>query len=262
MFLNQASVDGYRLDLSSLTSDEWSRVQLLYVCSPGNPSGRVLTLAEWNALFELADRHDFIIASDECYSEIYFDESRPPLGVLEASRLLGRRNYSRIVAFTSLSKRSNVPGLRSGAVAGDRVLLEQFLRYRTYHGSAMSPLVQEASLAAWQDEEHVRENRTLYRQKFDELVPMLAPVIDAPQPDAGFYLWAKVPAAWRGDDEAFTRDLVAAANITVLPGRYLAREAHGINPGEGFVRIALVATPDECREAARRIINLHVSTAS
>jgi len=254
IFLNQTPENRFRLDLDSLSSAEWSRVQLLYVCSPGNPTGRVLDLDGWRALFGQADRYGFVIASDECYSEIYFDEATPPLGILGAARTLGRSDYRGLVAFTSLSKRSNVPGLRSGAVAGDASILKQFLRYRTYHGCAMSPAVQEASIAAWEDEAHVRDNRVLYREKFDALVPLLSPVLDAPRPEAGFYLWARVPAAWHRDDERFTRDLVERANVTVLPGRYLARDAHGSNPGAGHVRIALVAPLAECVEAARRII--------
>jgi N-succinyldiaminopimelate aminotransferase len=254
VFLNQTPANGYRLDLDSLSPAEWERVQLLYVCSPGNPTGRVLGLAEWQVLFDHADRYGYVIASDECYSEIYFDEATPPVGILEAARALGRTDYRRLVAFTSLSKRSNVPGLRSGAVAGDATILKPFLRYRTYHGCAMSPPVQEASIAAWDDEAHVRDNRALYRQKFAAVLPMLAPVLDAPKPEAAFYLWAGVPPAWNGDDERFARDLVARVNVTVLPGRYLARDAHGENPGAGRVRIALVATTAECVEAARRII--------
>jgi N-succinyldiaminopimelate aminotransferase len=254
VFLNQTAESGFALDLTSLAEETWARVQLLYVCSPGNPTGRVHTLEEWQALFELADRHGFTIASDECYSEIYFDEDAPPLGALEAAHQLGRDDYRRIVVFSSLSKRSNVPGLRSGAVAGDAAILKQFLRYRTYHGSAMSPAVQETSIAAWSDEAHVRDNRALYRQKFQTLVPMLGTVLAVQQPDAGFYLWAGVPPAWEGDDERFARDLVAGTNVTVLPGRYLARDAHGVNPGEGRVRIALVASVDECVEAAHRIV--------
>lgn len=255
VFINQTPGNGFALDLEALPPAAWSRVQLLYVCSPGNPSGRVLSIDDWKTLFAYADRHGFVIASDECYSEIYPDEGRPPLGGLEAAAALGRTDYRGLVVFSSLSKRSNVPGMRSGAVAGDAAVLGQFLRYRTYHGSAMNPAIQEASIAAWGDEAHVVENRTLYRRKFDTLVPMLAPVMGVETPEAGFYLWAGVPAQWGTDDERFARDLVAATNVTVLPGRYLAREAHGVNPGEGRVRIALVATYDECVEAAQRIVD-------
>jgi N-succinyldiaminopimelate aminotransferase len=262
IFLNQVQDDDFALNLESLTAAEWDRVQLLYVCSPGNPSGRVLDLHDWAAIFELADRHDFIVASDECYSEIYFDEARPPIGVLQAAAALGRSGYRRLVAFSSLSKRSNVPGLRSGAVAGDATLLKQFLRYRTYHGCAMGPAVQEASIAAWSDEAHVRVNRELYSQKFATVVPMLRPVLDAIAPQAGFYLWPRVPEAWAEDDERFTQDLLHLANVSVLPGRYLARSAHGINPGSGRVRIALVATAAECSEAAARIVNVCTRSAA
>jgi N-succinyldiaminopimelate aminotransferase len=254
VFLNQTEDNRFELNLDSLTADEWSRVQLVYVCSPGNPSGHVLTLADWKRLFDHADRYGCVIASDECYSEIYFDEAEPPFGALEAAHALGRSDYRRLVVFTSLSKRSNVPGLRSGAVAGDAALLKQFLLYRTYHGSAMSPAVQEASLAAWSDESHVRDNRVLYREKFDTLVPMLAPALHVSRPQAGFYFWTRVPERWGNDDERFTRDLLEGTNITVLPGRYLAREAHGVNPGAGHVRIALVAPFADCVEAARRIL--------
>ena len=264
VFLNQDAGNGYALSLDALSPDDWARVQLLYVCSPGNPSGRVLTLDEWRALFDRADRYGFVIASDECYSEIYLDEAAPPVGALEAAHALGRDDYRGLVVFTSLSKRSNVPGLRSGAVAGDAQLLQSFLRYRTYHGCAMSLSVQEASIAAWSDEAHVRENRALYREKFDAVVPMLTPHVAAVRPEAGFYLWMPVPTSWDhrtrptwdGDDERFARDLVARANVSVLPGRYLAREAHGVNPGAGRIRVALVATLDECVEAARRIVSL------
>ncbi len=255
VFLNQTAENGFALDLDSVPAHEWARVQLLYVCSPGNPSGRVLTLAEWRTLFEYADRYGFVIASDECYSEIYFDEATPPIGALGAAHMLGREDYRRIVVFASLSKRSNVPGLRSGAVAGDAAILRQFLRYRTYHGCAMSPAVQEASQAAWSDEAHVHENRALYQRKFEVLLPMLAPVLSAKKPEAGFYLWARIPERWESDDEQFARDLAAGTNVTVLPGRYLARAAHGINPGAGRVRVALVASVDECVEAARRIVS-------
>ena len=250
-FLNQTAANGFDLDLDSLSEDQWRRTQLVYVCTPGNPTGRVLDLDGWRALFERADRYGFVIASDECYSEIYFDEQAPPLGGLEAAHRLGRDGFRNLVVFTSLSKRSNVPGLRSGGVAGDAALLKPFLLYRTYHGSAMSPSVQHASMAAWSDEAHVRENRARYREKFAAVVPILEPVLQARCPDAGFYLWARVPG---DDDEAFTRNLFAATNVTVLPGRYLAREAHGSNPGSGYVRIALVPGLDECLDAAHRIV--------
>ena len=234
----------------------WARTQLLYVCSPGNPTGAVMPLGEWESLFELSDRHGFVIASDECYSEIYFRDE-PPLGSLQAARLLGRDDFRNLVAFTSLSKRSNVPGLRSGFVAGDARLLKAFLLYRTYHGSAMSPVVQRASIAAWNDEAHVEANRALYRAKFAAVTPLLAEVLDVALPDAAFYLWAGIPRALqdRGvDDIAFARGLLAQYNVQVLPGSLLAREMHGRNPGAGRIRMALVAPVDDCIEAARRIV--------
>jgi N-succinyldiaminopimelate aminotransferase len=257
-FLNQTADRGFALDLDSLTDDEWRRTQLLYVCSPGNPTGRVLTLDEWQKLFERADRYGFVIASDECYSEIYPDDQSPPLGGLEAAWRLGRTGFRGLVVFTSLSKRSNVPGLRSGAVAGDAALLRRFLLYRTYHGSAMGLAVQHASVAAWNDEAHVLENRGRYREKFSAVLPILQPAMQAQQPDGGFYVWAGVPhveggKSMLGDDETFARDLFAATHVTVLPGQYLARQAHGVNPGLGHVRIALVPDIGECIEAATRI---------
>jgi N-succinyldiaminopimelate aminotransferase len=249
-FLNQLASTGFELDFASLPESVWEAAQLVYVCSPGNPTGRVVTLDEWAALFELSDRHQFVIASDECYSDIYDDRGAAPIGALEAASRLGRDDYRRILAFVSLSKRSNAPGLRSGAVAGDAALLAEFLRYRTYHGSAMSLAVQHASIAAWDDEAHVRDNRARYREKFDAVIPLLEPALRITRPDAGFYLWAGVPG---GDDEAFARDLFASTHVTVLPGSYLAREAHGVNPGRGFVRIALVPELADCVDAARRI---------
>ena len=228
----------------------WARTQLLYVCSPGNPTGAVMPLDEWRRLFELSERHGFTIASDECYSEIYFRDE-PPLGALQAAQALGRGDFKRLIVFTSLSKRSNVPGMRSGFVAGDAALLKQFLLYRTYHGSAMSGVVQAASIAAWNDEAHVVANRTLYRTKFAQVAPLLAPVLQVQLPDAGFYLWAGIE---NGDDIAFARGLLAQYNVAVLPGSLLAREAHGVNPGSGRIRMALVAGVDECVEAAQRIV--------
>jgi N-succinyldiaminopimelate aminotransferase len=244
----------FAADWSAIDDATWARTQLLYVCSPGNPTGAVVPLEEWRRLFELSDRHGLVIASDECYSEIWF-QGGPPLGSLEAARALGREGYPRLIAFTSLSKRSNVPGLRSGFVAGDAQLLKSFLLYRTYHGSAMSPIVQEASVAAWSDEAHVEANRALYRQKFEAVTPRLAGAMDVRLPDAGFYLWAGVPAAvCDGDDTRFARELLAQYNVTVLPGSYLAREVAGHNPGANRVRMALVAETEECLEAARRIV--------
>jgi len=259
IFLNQTADHGFGLDLDSVSADEWRRTQMMYVCSPGNPTGRVLTLDDWRALFERSDRYGFVIASDECYSEIYGNEDAPPLGGLEAAHRLGRDDFRNLLVFTSLSKRSNAPGLRSGGVAGDARLLRPFLLYRTYHGCAMSLATQHASIAAWGDEAHVRENRKKYREKFAAIVPILEPVMHVRHPDAGFYLWAGVPpgpdqGGGCGDDVAFTRELFAATHVTVLPGRYLGREAHGVNPGCGYVRMALVPEIGDCVEAARRIV--------
>jgi len=243
----------FAVDWDSVPEAVWQRTQLLFVCSPGNPTGAVMPLDEWDKLFALSDRHGFVIASDECYSEIYFRDE-PPLGGLEAAARLGRTDYRNLMAFTSLSKRSNVPGLRSGFVAGDAKLIKAFLLYRTYHGSAMGPAVQAASIAAWNDETHVVDNRALYRQKFAEVTPLLAGVMDVALPDAGFYLWAKVPERLGLDDAAFAQALLAQYNVTVLPGSYLAREADGVNPGAQRVRMALVAETGECVEAAQRIV--------
>ncbi|MGE5169022.1 MAG: succinyldiaminopimelate transaminase [Rudaea sp.] len=231
-------------------ADVWGRTQLLYVCSPDNPTGRVMPLAEWRALFELSDRHGFVIASDECYSEIHFDEAQPPLGALGAAQALGRAGYPRLAVFGSLSKRSNAPGLRSGYVAGDAALIGAFLQYRTYHGSAMSGAVASASIAAWGDEAHVVQNRAEYAAKFARLAPLLATALPCDMPDAAFYLWPRTP----GDDAAFARRLLAEENVTVLPGSYLAREARGVNPGAGRVRIALVPDLAQCTEAIERIV--------
>ncbi len=244
----------FAVDWDSVPADTWARTQLLFVCSPGNPTGAVMPLSEWQKLFELSDRHGFIIASDECYSEIYFRDE-PPLGGLEAAKKLGRDDFRNLVSFTSLSKRSNVPGLRSGFVAGDAAILKQFLLYRTYHGSAMSPVVQAASIAAWNDEAHVVENRVLYRKKFAQVTPILAGVLDVALPDASFYLWARVPEALGLSDTGFARELLAQYNVTVLPGSYLAREVGGVNPGAQRIRMALVADAAECVEAALRIVN-------
>ena len=257
----------FAIDWDSVPQAVWSRTQLLFVCSPGNPTGAVMPLDEWKKLFELSDRHGFVIASDECYSEIYFREEAP-LGGLDAAARLGRRDFRNMVSFTSLSKRSNVPGLRSGFVAGDAGLIRQFLLYRTYHGSAMSPVVQAASIAAWGDERHVVENRALYRAKFAEVTPLLAQVLDVRLPDAGFYLWAglkgKAAAGAPESDPEFARELLAQYNVTVLPGSYLARGGANhatsdrggldINPGRGRIRMALVAGTPECVEAALRIV--------
>ncbi|MCT9073679.1 succinyldiaminopimelate transaminase [Cupriavidus gilardii] len=252
VFANSDPSRNFAPAFDRIADDVWPRVQLVYVCSPGNPTGAVLSLEDWRQLFALSDRHGFVIASDECYSEIYFDEGKAPLGALEAAHRLGR-GFERLVMFSSLSKRSNVPGLRSGFVAGDAALLGRFLLYRTYHGGAMNPAVQSASVAAWNDEAHVRENRTAYVAKFAEVTPMLAEVLDVALPDAGFYLWADVSRTGLSDTE-FAARLYAEQHLTVLPGSYLAREADGINPGANRVRMALVATPEECREGAERIV--------
>ncbi len=248
-FVAATTANGFKPDFAAVPAAVWERCQLLFVCSPGNPTGAVLSNDEFRVLIELADKHDFVIASDECYSEIYFDEAAPPPGILEACRAMGRHDYARCVAFHSLSKRSNLPGLRSGFVAGDAQVLAKFLQYRTYHGCAMSLPVQEASIAAWNDEAHVRANRDLYRAKFRTAVDTLAPVMDVAMPDAGFYLWAKTPLA----DDTFARELFVREHVTVLPGSYLSRVVDGVNPGAGRVRMALVASVDEAAEAAQRI---------
>ena len=262
--VDQSPANGLRCDWGTVPEEVWARTQLVFVCSPGNPTGAVMPLAEWRQLFDLCDRHGFVIAADECYSEIYPDEANPPLGGLSASAQLGRRRHERLVVFSSLSKRSSVPGMRSGFVAGDAALLAAFLKYRTYHGSAMSPAVQAASVAAWEDERHVVENRRLYREKFDAVVPLLAPV-PVQRPEGGFYLWLAVPD---GDDCRFTWRLHHELNTMVVPGSYLGRGATGIpgdnppgagpgiNPGAGYVRIALVEDLEACVEGAGRIRRL------
>ncbi len=241
---------GFAQDWAGVPADVWSRTQLLYVCSPDNPTGRVLTQDDWRTLFALSDRYGFVIASDECYSEIYFDEARAPLGALGAAKALGRDGFARLAVFGSLSKRSNAPGLRSGYVAGDAALLKAFLLYRTYHGSAMSGMVAAASTAAWNDEAHVRANRAEYAAKFFALQPQLASVLPCAMPEAAFYLWAQTPI----DDAEFARRLLAEENVAVLPGSYVAREAGGINPGRRRVRLALVADREECAEAIARVV--------
>ena len=248
-FVASDAARNFAPDWDSVPESVWARTQLLFVCSPGNPTGAVMPLSEWAKLFELSDRFGFVIASDECYSEIYFREE-PPLGGMEAAFKLGRTDFKNLISFTSLSKRSNVPGMRSGFVAGDAALIKPFLLYRTYHGSAMSPVVQAASMAAWGDEAHVIDNRAQYRRKFEQVTPLLSEVLDVSLPDAGFYLWAKV----KGDDAEFARELLSLYNVTVLPGSYLAREAQGSNPGAGRIRMALVAETAECVEAPQRII--------
>ena len=251
-FVNSDPARNFAPDFSQVPQEVWERVQLLFVCSPGNPTGAVLTLEDWKELFALSDRYGFVIASDECYSEIYFKQE-PPLGGLEAARKLGR-DYRNLIAFSSLSKRSNVPGMRSGFVAGDAAILKKFLLYRTYHGGAMSPVIQAASVEAWKDETHVQDNIAKYVTKFSQVTPLLQEVLDVALPDAAFYLWAKVDKLVAISDTEFARRLYAEYNVTVLPGSYLAREAHGVNPGAGRIHMALVAEVEECLEAAQRIV--------
>ncbi len=254
-FVNSDPARKFAADWAAVPDAVWEKTQLVYVCSPGNPTGAVMPLDEWRYLFDLSERHGFVIASDECYSEIYFRDDAP-LGSLEAAQRLGRHGFKNLIALTSLSKRSNVPGMRSGFVAGDAHLLAQFLLYRTYHGSAMSPTVQQASIAAWNDEAHVAGNREQYRRKFGEVTPMLAQALDVALPDASFYLWAGIPqTVMNGDDIAFSLALLAQYNVAVLPGSLLARTAHGFNPGAGRIRLALVAEASECLEAAQRIVS-------
>ena len=248
-YLNTTAESNYALNLGQLPDSVWARTQLAYVCSPGNPTGTVMTLEDWRQLFELSDRYGFVIASDECYSEIYFEEGRAPLGGLEAAHSLGRSDLRRLIMFSSLSKRSNSPGLRSGFVAGDAAVLKPYYLYRTYQGGAMPPANYAASLAAWGDEAHVIENRRLYREKFDAVLKVFGNTVPATRPEAAFYLWLPTPIA----DTEFARRLYAEYNVSVLPGTFLAREARGVNPGQGYVRIALVASTAECVEAAQRI---------
>ncbi|MEC5212508.1 N-succinyldiaminopimelate aminotransferase [Polaromonas sp. CG_9.5] len=252
-FAPSEAARNFGIDWAAVPESVWQKTQLLFVCSPGNPTGAVMGLDEWKLLFELSDRYGFVIASDECYSEIYFRDE-PPLGGLQAAAQLGRIDFKNLISLTSLSKRSNVPGLRSGFVAGDAALIKSFLLYRTYHGSAMSPIVQTASIAAWADEAHVVDNRAQYREKFAQVTPLLAGVMDVALPDAGFYLWAAIPEVFKGSDTAFSRELLALYNVVVLPGSYLARDAQGVNPGAGRIRMALVAETAECVEAAQRIV--------
>jgi len=248
-YMNTIADNGYLPDLESIDPATWQRCQLIYICTPGNPTGAVMNCEYLQRLIALADQYDFIIASDECYSEIYFDEQQPPTGLLQAAATMGRDDYARCIVFHSLSKRSNVPGLRSGFVAGDEKIIQQFLKYRTYHGCAMPEFVQYSSISLWQDEQHVKANRDLYREKFARVVTTLSGTLNVTQPDAAFYLWPETPV----DDETFARDLYAQQNVTVLPGSYLSRDNDG-NPGTDHVRIALVASVDECIDAAQRIV--------
>ncbi|MCF8984228.1 succinyldiaminopimelate transaminase [Pseudomonas syringae] len=248
-YLPCLSENGFNPDFDAVSPDIWKRCQILFLCSPGNPTGALIPVETLKKLIALADEHDFVIAADECYSELYFDEQAPPPGLLSACVELGRKDFKRCVVFHSLSKRSNLPGLRSGFVAGDAEILKAFLLYRTYHGCAMPVQTQLASIAAWNDEEHVRANRDLYREKFAAVLDILSPVLDVQRPDGGFYLWPNVGT----DDAAFCRDLFVDQHVTAVPGSYLSREVYGVNPGAGRVRLALVAPLAECIEAAERI---------
>ena len=249
VYMPLSARNGFLPDFSCVPESVLARTQVVFVCSPGNPTGSVMKLENWKELFELSDRYGFAIVSDECYSEIYFEEGQAPLGALSAAKLLGRDDFKNIIIMQSLSKRSNAPGMRSGFVAGDAALIKPFLLYRTYHGSAMNPTVQAASIAAWSDEAHVVENRRLYREKFAAAQPVVNSALEAPMPEASFYLWTKVP----GDDTIFARELYRKMGVTVLPGSYLSHDLKEGNPGTGYVRIAFVAEPSEALEAAERI---------
>jgi N-succinyldiaminopimelate aminotransferase len=239
------------MDFDAVPPEIWQRTQMVYLCSPGNPTGAVTSHADYAQLIQLAQRYDFVIASDECYSEIYFDDARPPIGLLQVADDLGVEDYRHCLVFHSLSKRSNLPGLRSGFIAGDGRLMAPYLQYRTYQGCTLSSLAQSASIQAWGDERHVQDNRAQYRAKFDAVLAILAPVLDVQRPDAGFYLWPRTPQ----DDETFTRELYARENVLVLPGSYLSRDTHSGNPGRQRVRMALVAPLEQCIDAARRMRN-------
>jgi N-succinyldiaminopimelate aminotransferase len=253
-YIEQSAARQFKCDWQSVPAEIWETTQLLFVCSPGNPTGTVMPQSEWAYLFDLSKKYGFVIAADECYSEIYFDENKPPLGALQAAQTYGLKDYERLVVFSSLSKRSNVPGMRSGLVAGDAALIKAFLLYRTYHGSAMSQTVQAASIAAWNDETHVISNRAAYKSKFDAITQRVAKHLPCAIPDAGFYLWAKVPShACEGNDLALVKALYEQQNLLLLPGSLLARDVNGENPGLGFVRLALVEGLDACIEGATRI---------
>ncbi len=247
--MNTSAENGYLPDFDSVPEAIWQRCRLIFICSPGNPTGSVLAQSEHIKLLQLAEKYDFIIASDECYTELYDDETSPPQGLLQSACQMGLKDFKRCVIFQSLSKRSNVPGLRSGFVAGDANVLKNYFKYRTYHGCPMPVPTQYASIAAWNDEDHVRQNRQLYREKFTDFIGILQQVCDISQPPASFYIWLKTPV----DDTLFARQLFAQQNVTVLPGSYLSRDSGGINPGANHVRIALVAPLQECAEAAHRI---------
>ena len=248
-FMNTTEATNFLPDFDAITEDTWKRTQLIYICSPGNPTGRVMPIEQLQQLINLAERYNFVIASDECYSELYFDENQPPVGLLDAAKQMGNDSFKHCVVFHSLSKRSNLPGMRSGFVAGDSDIIDYFFKYRTYHGCAMPPPTQFASVAAWSDETHVKLNRDLYREKFDLVLNILGDNLAVTRPDASFYLWPKTPI----DDEEFTKRLFAEQNLTVLPGKYLSRESQGENPGRQRIRLALVADIDQCRDAAMRI---------
>jgi N-succinyldiaminopimelate aminotransferase len=256
-FLNATEENGLRMVFSEVPREVLAKTAIAFICSPGNPTGRVMHLDEWRELFRLSDEFGFVIVADECYSEIYFDEANPPLGALAAAERLGRGDYRNLLVMGSLSKRSNVPGMRSGMAAGDAALIKAFLLYRTYHGCAMSGTIQAASISAWNEEAHVRENRRLYREKFAAFHAIVNPVLPLDKPEAAFYYWARTPRSAgpdaAGNDEAFARRLFEQAHVTVLPGSYLSRPAHGTNPGAGFVRIALVSTLEDAIAGAMRI---------
>ena len=249
VFINCLHENNYQPDFDSISEQTWKDCQVLIICSPGNPTGAVIPEEQLIELIKLADKYDFIIASDECYSEIYFDEQRPPVGLLQACKTMGRHHYQRCVVFHSLSKRSNLPGLRSGFIAGDADIIQYFLQYRTYHGCAMANPTQLASITAWNDELHVKQNREMYNQKFKQVLDVLDGCLDTNMPEAAFYLWAKLPE----DDELFCQKLFQQQHITALPGQYLSRQHTGINPGYKHARLALVATTDECLDAAKRL---------
>ena len=251
LFLNTFAEQRFQPDLDAVPAATWDRCQVLFLCSPGNPTGAVLSLDYLRHALELAERHDFVIAADECYAELYRDEAAPPPSLLQAAVANGHDEFQRCLVFHSLSKRSSVPGLRSGFVAGDPALIKPYLLYRTYHGCAMPVPTQLASIAAWNDDAHAAANRALYREKFARVLPILAPVLDVVEPDGAFYLWPDV----QRDDETFTRELFARQNLTILPGSYLARDTAAGNPGRRRVRISLVAPLDECVNAAQRIRN-------
>jgi N-succinyldiaminopimelate aminotransferase len=251
VFINTTETNRFQPDLDAVPVEIWKRCEILFLCTPGNPTGAVLSLEYLRHALRLAEKHDFIVASDECYAELYRDEASPPPSLLQAALANGHDTYQRCMVFHSLSKRSSVPGLRSGFVAGDPALIKPYLLYRTYHGCAMPVPTQLASIAAWNDDAHAAANRALYREKYARVLPILAPVLDVVEPDGGFYLWPDV----KRDDETFTRDLFATQNLTILPGSYLARDTRSGNPGRQHVRISLVAPVDECVIAAQRIRN-------